>query len=213
MFIRMTVRHPLFARRYPRVSDYEDAHGALAHRRELLAGAGGRVLEIGAGHGANFRHYPPAVRQVIAIEPEPRLRLLAERAAARAPVPVRVHPGHAEHLPLPDHSVDAVVASQVLCSVRDVPRCLAEAARVLRPGGHLYFYEHIRSPRPDLARMQRALDLVWPLQGAGCHLARDTERAITDAGFAIDRTRHFDFLIGGRPGPSSPRVIGTATIG
>ncbi|WP_248958228.1 class I SAM-dependent methyltransferase [Sphaerisporangium perillae] len=208
----MTVRHPLFARLYPRVSDYEDAHGALEHRRELLATAGGRVLEIGAGHGANFRHYPPTVRQVIAIEPEPQLRLLAEGAAAHAPVPVEVRAGHAEHLPLPDNSVDAVVASQVLCSVRDVPRSLAEAARVLRPGGHLYFYEHIRSPRPGFARMQRALDLLWPLQGAGCHLARDTERAITDAGFIIDRARHFDFLIDGRTRPSSPCVIGAATI-
>ncbi|GAA2864185.1 class I SAM-dependent methyltransferase [Streptosporangium fragile] len=208
----MTVRHPLFARLYPRVSDYEDAHGALEHRRELLARTGGRVLEIGAGHGANFRHYPPTVRQVIAIEPEPRLRLLAERAAAHAPVSVQVRAGRAEHLPLPDNSVDAVVASQVLCSVRDVPRSLAEAARVLRPGGRLHFYEHIRSPRPGFARMQRALDLLWPLQGAGCHLARDTERAIADAGFVIDRARHFDFLIDGRTGPSSPRVIGAATI-
>ncbi|GAA5041333.1 SAM-dependent methyltransferase [Thermocatellispora tengchongensis] len=208
----MTVRHPLFARLYPRASDYEDAHGALEHRRELLAEASGRVLEIGAGHGANFRHYPPTVHEVIAIEPEPRLRALAEDAATHAPIPVRVREGLAEHLPLPDDSVDAVVASQVLCSVRDVPRSLAEAARVLRPGGHLYFYEHIRSSRPAFARMQRALDLIWPLQGAGCHLARDTEQSITKAGFTIIRARHFDFLINGRTRPNSPCVIGKATL-
>ncbi|MEV5414491.1 class I SAM-dependent methyltransferase [Thermopolyspora sp. NPDC052614] len=208
---RSTGAHPLFARLYPRSAEYEDAHGGLEHRRELLAEVGGRVLEIGAGHGANFRHYPPAVRQVIAIEPEPQLRRLAERAAADAPVPVEVRAGYAERLPLADGSVDVVVASQVLCSVRDLPRALAEAGRVLRPGGRLHFYEHVRSRRPGFARTQRALDLIWPLQGAGCHLARDIERAIGEAGFVIERIRRFDFLINGRTTPSSPRVIGVAT--
>lgn len=208
---RSTGSHPRFARLYPRSAEYEDAHGGLEHRRELLAEVGGRVLEIGAGHGANFRHYPPAVRQVVAIEPEPQLRQMAGRAAAGASVPIEVEEGRAEDLPLPDNSVDVVVASQVLCSVRDLPRALAEAGRVLRPGGRLHFYEHVRSRRPGFAWTQRALDLVWPLQGAGCHLGRDIERAIREAGFVTERARHFDFLINGRTIPSSPRVIGVAT--
>jgi ubiquinone/menaquinone biosynthesis C-methylase UbiE len=210
MFGRSTGRHPLFARLYPRSAEVEDAHGGREHRRELLADVAGRVLEIGAGHGANFRHYPPAVRELIAIEPEPGLRRMAEEAAAGAPVPVVVEAGFAERLPLPDDSVDAVVASQVLCSVRDLPDALAEARRVLRPGGRLHFYEHVRSRDPGFARMQRALDLIWPLQGAGCHLSRDIVRAIGEAGFTVERVRNFDFLMNGRTTPHSPRVIGVA---
>ncbi|MFF4550707.1 class I SAM-dependent methyltransferase [Streptomyces sp. NPDC001435] len=204
------VKNPLFARIYPRINAFAEAHGGLEHRRELLAGATGRIVEIGAGNGANFQHYPPAVEQVIAVEPEPRLRGLAEQAAAKSSMPVEVRAGRAEALPVPDASADGVVASLVLCTVADVPAALAEANRVLRPGGLLYFYEHIRSTRPGLARRQRIVNVVWPLLGGGCNLTRDPESAITAAGFVIERARHFDFLINGRTTPSSPCVIGVA---
>ncbi|MET9913835.1 class I SAM-dependent methyltransferase [Streptomyces sp. NPDC006476] len=204
------VKNPLFARIYPRINAFAEVHGGLEHRRELLADATGQIVEIGAGNGANFRHYQPAVQQVIAVEPEPRLRALAERAAAESPVPVEVRAGRAEKLPVPDASADGVVASLVLCTIADVPAALAEAHRVLRPGGRLYFYEHIRSTRPGLARRQRIVNLVWPLLGGGCHLTRDPESAIVAAGFTIERARHFDFLINGRTTPSSPCVIGLA---
>ncbi|MEU1283590.1 class I SAM-dependent methyltransferase [Kitasatospora sp. NPDC005856] len=208
---RAGVSHPVFARIYPRINASAEAHGGLEHRRELLADATGRIVEVGAGTGANFRHYPPGVERVIAVEPEPRLRELARQAAPDAPVPVEVsRSGRAEELPVPDGSVDGVVASLVLCTIGDVPAALAEAARVLRPGGRLYFYEHIRSADPRFARVQRVLDVVWPLLGGGCHLTRDTERAITDAGFVIERARHFQFLVNGRATPSSPCVIGVA---
>ena len=204
------VNHPLFARIYPRINACTEAHGATAHRRELLADISGVVVEIGAGTGANFRYYPAKVEQVIAVEPEPRLRAMAQLAAVDAPVPVEVRAGTAEELPVPDGSADAVVASLVLCTVRDVPKALAEAARVLQPEGHLFFYEHVRSERPGFARMQRAVDLVWPLVGGGCHLTRRTEAAIVAAGFTIEHVRQFDFLINGRATPASPSVIGTA---
>lgn len=203
-------RHPLFARVYPRINAFAEAHGALAHRQELLAEATGLIVETGAGTGANFRHYPAKVEQVVAVEPEPHLRELAMRAAAEAPVPVEVRAGRAEELPVPDGSADGVVASLVLCTIADVPAALAEAARVLRPGGHLYFYEHIRSTRPGLARRQRIANVVWPLLGGGCNLTRDPESDITAAGFTIERARHFEFLINGRTSPSSPCVIGVA---
>jgi SAM-dependent methyltransferase len=83
-------RHPIFARVYARISPAMDAQGALEHRRALLAGLAGRVLEVGAGNGLNFAHYPPAVTEVLAVEPEPYLRGLAQAAAGQAPVPVRV---------------------------------------------------------------------------------------------------------------------------
>ncbi|MEV7184508.1 methyltransferase domain-containing protein [Kitasatospora sp. NPDC093102] len=97
-------RHPLFARFYPRVNAYADAHGGLEHRRELLMDTSGRFLEIGVGPGANFRHYPKAVQHVLAVEPEPRLRRLAEQAATTATVPVEVHDGRTEQLSADDES-------------------------------------------------------------------------------------------------------------
>ncbi|MER6102844.1 class I SAM-dependent methyltransferase [Streptomyces sp. NPDC001832] len=204
------LRHPLFARIYPKINAYAEAHGAVEHRKELLAHTKGCVVEVGAGTGANFPHYPAHVGKVIAVEPEPRLRALATRAAADSSIPVEVREGRAENLPVADGSFDGVVVSLVLCSIADVEGALAEAARVLRPGGRLYFYEHIRSSDPRFARKQRRINIVWPLLGGGCNLDRDSERAIMDAGFTIEQARHFDFLVNGRTTPSSPCVIGVA---
>ncbi|MGH2947825.1 MAG: SAM-dependent methyltransferase, partial [Solirubrobacteraceae bacterium] len=83
-----TVHHPIFARLYERISVTADRRGADHHRTELLAGLTGRVLEVGAGNGRNFAHYPATVTEVLAVEPEPRLRASAARAAADARVPV-----------------------------------------------------------------------------------------------------------------------------
>ena len=94
-------RHPIFARVFARAGPAMDAQGALEHRRALLAGLAGRVLEVGAGNGLNFAHYPPAVTELIAVEPEPYLRVLAETAAQQAAVPIRVVDGTADALPVP----------------------------------------------------------------------------------------------------------------
>jgi SAM-dependent methyltransferase len=134
---------PRFARMYFRASQKAERRGATEHRRRLLAGLSGAVLEIGAGHGLNFAHYPTSVTELIAIEPEPTLRAAATEAAASAPVPIRVRAGVAGELPLEDESVNAAVASLVLCSVPDQDRALAELRRVLRPDGQLRFYEHV----------------------------------------------------------------------
>src|SRR4051794_14595280 len=134
---------PRFARMYLRAAKTAEQRGATDHRRRLLAGLDGTVVELGAGHGLNFPHYPADVTEVIAIEPEPTLRAHATEAAAGAPVPVRVVGGVADDLPLADESVDAAVASLVLCSVPDQDRALAELRRVLRSGGELRFYEHV----------------------------------------------------------------------
>lgn len=204
------VSHPFFARIYPKINAVAEAHGAIEHRQELLVEVSGLVVEIGAGAGSNFRHYPPEVDRVIAVEPEPRLRAQAESAATGASVPVEVRAGRAEELPVADGSADAVVASLVLCTIADVPKALAEAARVLRAGGRLFFYEYIRSADPRFARKQRIVNVVWPLLGGGCNLTRDSEQAIKDAGFTIEHARHFDFVIKGRTAPSAPCVIGVA---
>ena len=207
-----TVHHPFFARTYARLSARAEQEGQADHRREMLAGLSGRVVEVGAGHGLNFAHYPSGVEEVVALEPERYLRELAEKAAADAPVPVRVVDGMADELPLEDASADAGIASLVLCSVPDQGTALAELHRVTRPGGELRFYEHVISHKPRLAAFQRAAERsgVWPFVGGGCHPARETAAAIAAAGFEIESCRRFDF----RPALVEilvePRILGVA---
>lgn len=203
------VRRPVFARLYPRVARALDDSGLAEHRRRLLAGLSGEVVEVGAGPGGNFRHYPSGVTHVLAVEPEPRLRELAGSAATRAPVPVTVVSGVADRLPAPDHAADAVVFCLVLCSVPDVAAALAEARRVLRPGGRLHALEHVRADSPGLARVQRVLDAtLWPALAGGCHVGRDTGAAIAAAGFAARQQE--TFLFPPRRTPSSPHILTVA---
>ncbi|MGW7412856.1 class I SAM-dependent methyltransferase [Streptomyces sp. NPDC054863] len=206
------VHHPLFARVYARVSVSADRSGGIAaYRAELLTGLSGRVLEVGAGNGLNFAHYPAAVSEVVAIEPERSLRELALRAAIRAEVPVDVVPGAAEALPVKSEAYDAVVFSLVLCSVRNVERALSEARRVLRPGGELRFFEHGRDEGRWMARTQRALDrTVWPLLFGNCHTSRDPLAALTAAGFELGPHRRLNVPEKGIRLPSSACVLGTA---
>ena len=203
------VRHPVFARCFDRLSRLMERE-AGAHREEMLAGLSGRVVEIGAGNGMNLRHYPATVREVVALEPEPYLRARALEAAHAAAVPVRVADAVADELPLEDEGFDAAVASLVLCTVPDPGRALAELRRVLRPGGELRFFEHVRSSTSPKARVQAALDRsgIWPLLAGGCHCARDTVAAIEAAGFVVDRVR--DVHIGPSWGFANPHVLGVA---
>ncbi len=199
-------QHPVFARVWARMSGKV---GTDRQRRELLTGLSGRVVEVGAGDGRNFAHYPPEVRDVLAIEPEPYLRQIASTAARSAPVPIAVVDGVAELLPVEDGTCDSVISSLVLCSVSDQQTVLAELHRVLVPGGELRFFEHVVAERSVGQAVQRSLDRtgIWPQLGAGCHLARDTVGAISAAGFVVERVKRFS------SGPGSlgiPFVLGSA---
>lgn len=202
--------HPFFARYLTLLGPAMARQGAEAHRRRLLATAAGEVLEIGAGDGATFALYPPAVTRVLAVEPEPYLRARATERASAAAVPVDVVDGVAERLPAADGSVDVVVASLVLCSVSEQAPVLAEVLRVLRPGGRFFFYEHVADERPGRRKVQRVLDAtLWPRLLGGCHTGRDTVAAVAAAGFVLDEVDRFDF-----PDPRSPaaaHVLGRAT--
>lgn len=202
--------HPLFARFYAGLSAAMD-RGYAEYRRRLLAGLSGRVIEVGAGNGLNFAHYPESVTDVVAVEPEPYLRARASRNVTQALVPVRVVAGVAERLPGGDGSFDAAVVSLVLCSVDDQARVLHEIRRVVRPGGQLRFFEHVQADTPLLQRTQRVLDrTVWPHVAGGCHTARDTSRAIEAAGFRIVEIERFRVPQGRLAQPTSPHVLGTA---
>ena len=210
MSARAAVHNPVFARLYDRVSARAEKTGQREHRRELLAGLSGRVVEVGAGNGLNFPHYPPEVDEVVAVEPEAYLRGRAREAAAGSAVSVRVVDGLAEQLPLEDGSADAGVFSLVLCSVPSQAAALAELGRVLRPGGELRFYEHVRGEGAAFAHLQRAADLVWPHVAGGCHTHRDTPRAIQSAGFAVETCRRFPFRPCSVLAPIAPHVLGRA---
>ncbi|HEX6500100.1 MAG TPA: class I SAM-dependent methyltransferase [Micromonosporaceae bacterium] len=203
------LQHPRFALGYLRFSEQADARGVAAHRTRLLAGLTGQVVEVGAGNGRNFRHYPPEVAGVLAIEPENILRAAATAAARSAPVPVTVVDGHADALPAADATTDAVVAALVLCSVPDLRSALAEIMRVLRPGGQLRFYEHVRSRNPLFGWAEDLVVPVWTRVAAGCHPNRNTVSAIEAAGFVVDECERFGFS----PSPWMPptaHVIGRA---
>lgn len=204
------IARPLFARCFHRFCGRDRGTGERELRQELLADVSGRVIEVGAGNGINFEHYPTSVSELVAVEPEPYLRAQAEKAAQTAPVPTRVTRGTAASLELETDSADALVVCGVLCSVPDQAAALAEFRRVLRPGGELLFYEHVRSRRPGFAGWQRLVDGLWSRMMGGCHTDRDTLAAITDAGFAIERCRGFGFPPDAGLYPVAPRILGVA---
>jgi ubiquinone/menaquinone biosynthesis C-methylase UbiE len=185
---------PVFARLLARAARLEERRGGAEYRRRLLADLRGRVIEVGAGSGVSFAHYPATVTELLAVEPEPHLRAMAQDAARSAPIAVRVVDGLAGWLPADDASMDGGVVTGVLCSVPDPAGALRELARVIRPGGELRFYEHVAARALRLALLQRALDAtLWPRLNGGCHTTRDTEAAIVAASFAIEERERFSF--------------------
>jgi ubiquinone/menaquinone biosynthesis C-methylase UbiE len=187
------VCHPRFARFFDRMSRRFEPKVA-EHRTRLAAGLRGRVLEVGAGNGLSFAHYPDTVDEVVAVEPEPFLRGRAQEAAVQAPVPMRVMDATASSLPFEDASFDAVLVSLVLCSVPDQRAALDEMRRVLRPGGELRFLEHVAFDNALARALQKALGAtIWPRLFGGCHPDRDTARAFREAAFEPIWMERFNF--------------------
>ena len=200
--------HPVFAWFFDKLAPRADARGTADRRRQLLATASGHVVEVGAGTGLNLQHYPGTVDEVLAVEPDPYMFRRLALAMERAPVSVRLARGSADDLPASAESVDVVVMSLVLCSVPDMATALAESRRVLKPGGRLLFFEHVRAQDPRLARRQDRLDRIWGWFGGGCHPNRDALGAIETAGFKMRDVERFN-----EPGAllAKPHVLGWAS--
>ena len=200
------VDNPFFARTWIAMSSRERPFMKRL-RQENLAGLSGRVLEIGAGTGTNFEFYPDTVAEVVAVEPEQRLAVLARQAAAKAPVPVTVRTETAEHFDS-DDLFDAVVCSLVLCSVAEPEDVLRQIYSRLKPGGELRYFEHVASEGLR-GRVQGFFDATfWPRISGNCHAHRHTEESITGVGFAVTDARRLLML----PGwvPLSEAAIGRA---
>lgn len=175
----------LFAAIYDRVMAGAERRCLGAWRRELLAPVSGDLLEIGAGTGRNLEHLPENLGDVYLAEPSAPMRKrlqsrIGTQAAARR---IRALDAGAEALPLPDASVDAVVSTLVLCTVKDPQRALAEIRRVLKPGGSLLLIEHIAHDGHWTKRLQRGLDPLWRVCADGCRLTRSTGDTLREAGF------------------------------
>lgn len=193
--------HRWFAAVYDRMMASAEKTFMRRVRYEIAAGARGRVLEIGAGTGANFPYYSDAASSITAAEPDPFMARRARERAKRVGLPIELKEAPAEALPFGDETFDTVVATLVLCSVRDPAKALAEVRRVLRPGGELRFYEHVRYDHPFGAFWQDMATPIWRWIGGGCHPNRDTVRAIREAGFII---REMEIT---KPVPAVPPMV------
>lgn len=171
----------MFARLYDPIMNPSEVRGLSRWRAQLVGELTGDVLEIGAGTGLNVPHYGDDVRLVLTEPSGPMRDKLVQRAPRHEVLDVG-----AEDLPFDDASFDAVVCGLVLCSVRQLDRSLAEIRRVLRSGGRFVFIEHVRSPDAWVRGIQTVVEPVWKIAGRGCHLTRDTESAIREAGFEFE---------------------------
>ena len=202
-----------FARYLERREQRHPDQEARALRKRVLAGLRGSVIEVGSGDGRSFEHYPPSVVRVLAVEPDPTARETAAERARNAAVPIDVIAGTAEELPAEDGLFDAAVLMGVLCTVSDPAAALQELRRVLRRGGELRYWEHVRSGNAAFRALQQAIDeLFWTRALGGCETTRDTAAVIAAAGFELVRLEqgfHSSSLL---TITSAPYILGAARL-
>jgi ubiquinone/menaquinone biosynthesis C-methylase UbiE len=167
----------------------------IPYRTRVASGATGRVLELGIGPGLNLPFYGPSVKEVIGLDPSPKLLEIARDAGRRTTVPLELIEGSAEAIPLETRSIDTVVTTWTMCSIPDAGRALSEARRVLKPGGKLLFVEHGRAPEPRIQWWQDLMTPPWKRLAGGCHLNRPIAELIGNNGFAVE-----DLQVGYMPG-------------
>lgn len=178
-------------------------------RRPSLAGLSGTVVELGFGSGPNVPLYPAEVERVLAVEPSLRARQLATKRLATSPVEVEFVGLDGQSIPIEDGIADCVLSTWTLCTIPDVEAAMAEARRVLKPGGRFFFLEHGLSSDAKVARWQRKLTPVQRKIAGGCHLDRDIEAIVRDAGFEFERFTTFTI---GRPKIMNFMYTGVAVV-
>jgi ubiquinone/menaquinone biosynthesis C-methylase UbiE len=168
-------------------------------RARTCSGLAGQVVEVGFGTGLNARYYPPEVTKIFAVEPSRVCMRLAETRIARTQAPVELAGLTGEHLDLPSEEFDAVLSTWTLCTIPNLEAALEELRRVLKPGGDLNFVEHGHAPDANVARWQQRIEPVNKKLAGGCHLTRQIDESIENAGFRIE---HMDtYYIKGEPKP------------
>jgi ubiquinone/menaquinone biosynthesis C-methylase UbiE len=186
---------------YPEYENFSDL------KQSLLGDLSGTVLEIGAGAGANFSYYPKTINW-LGIEPNNFMfPYLKEEAIKHGLNSLEFHQGCAENLPISDHSIDTVVSTHVLCSVKDVNLSLQEIYRVLKPDGKFILLEHIGAELGTINRyFQTIIDPLWQKLFDNCHVQRNPEQLLKIVGFTNIKYRYFQL-----PVPIvNPHVVGIA---
>ena len=192
------------------LSGTEEA-GLREERRELLAQASGRTLEVGAGTGLNLEHYPAAVTELVLTEPDPHMAAKLRPKLGQSGRSAEVIEAPGERLPFEDSSFDTVALTLVLCTAPDPGAVLREVERVLKPGGRFLFIEHVRSDDEGLARWQDRLHTPWYLFGDGCHCNRPTLDTIEGSGLRVEDVRHGE--LPKSPPLVRPKIFGSARAG
>lgn len=161
-------------------------------RKKIISGLEGKILEIGAGTGANFPYYSSErVISIEALEPNQHMLEQAKLKAADAKVKVGFHQGVGENLPFREGEFDTVVATLVLCSVEDPQKVFQEIRRVCKKGGRIVLFEHVRTESTSLAALQDALTPAWKRVCDGCHLNRDTGRYMRESGIHVLKEKKY----------------------
>lgn len=187
---------------FPRLMDLSMAGTDLApYRQAVLSQVQGTTLEIGFGTGLNLPHYPPDVAAIMALDPNPGMRALAQRRIEANSIEVNWIASSAETIPLPDSSVDSIVSTWTLCSIPEIDRALQEIQRVLKPTGRFHFVEHGLSSDRGIQTWQRWLNPVQRVMGDGCQLIREFPSLIESNGMQLEQieTTYADSL---------PKVLG-----
>jgi len=180
----------LFAAAYDRGLKATEEAGLGQMRAELLAAAGGRTLELGAGTGINLDLYPAAVEELVLVEPDPHMAKRMRERLSRSSREATIVEAPAERLPFESASFDTVVSTLVLCTVPDPAAAIAELERVLKPGGQLLFIEHVRAEDPGLAVWQDRLEKPWRFLADGCHCNRNTLAMLASSRLEVGTVEH-----------------------